>query len=155
MVVRRIRKDLDPWDEMPLATQERTIGRRKESGAPLGRSAEFDALDLSSKDPGGALVVPLDAHVRIASPQENWKNTMLRRSYSFNDSVPGDPSSEHPIATLDAGLLFVAYQANPRLSFIPIYSELAEGRAPAIHHPHRECYRCHSPGGPEFGELDR
>jgi deferrochelatase/peroxidase EfeB len=126
VVVRRIRMDLDRWDDTPVATQERIIGRHKRSGAPLGRSAEFDALDLSAQGADGDPIVPLDAHVRIASPQENWHNTMLRRSYSYNDdALITDPSPAHPTSAFDAGLLFVAYQQNPRLAFIPIYAELA------------------------------
>jgi len=126
VVVRRIRMNLDKWDATSVATQERIIGRHKRSGAPLGRSAEFDALDLSAKGVDGEPIVPLDAHVRIASPQENWHNTMLRRSYSYNDDalVPGTSSASNS-STFDAGLFFVAYQQNPRLAFIPIYAELA------------------------------
>jgi deferrochelatase/peroxidase EfeB len=127
VVVRRIRLDLDEWDNTSVATQERIIGRHKRSGAPLGRSAEFDALDLSAKDADGDPIVPLDAHVRIASPQENWNNAMLRRSYSYNDdALVASTSSEYEASTFDAGLFFVAYQQNPRLAFIPIYAELAE-----------------------------
>jgi deferrochelatase/peroxidase EfeB len=126
VVVRRIRMDLDQWDSTPVATQERTIGRYKRSGAPLGRTAEFDALDLSAKDADGDPVVPLDAHVRIASPQENWNNAMLRRGYGYNDdALVAGPASAHETSTFDAGLLFVAYQQNPRQVFIPIYAELA------------------------------
>ena len=127
VVVRRIRMDLDLWGKTPVATQERVIGRHKRSGAPLGRTTEFAALDLSARNAGGDPVVPLDAHVRIASPQENWNNAMLRRSYSYNDDalVAGAPPSGGRPA-FDAGMFFVAYQQNPRLAFIPIYSELAE-----------------------------
>ncbi len=127
LVVRRIRMDLDRWDRTSVATQEKIIGRNKRSGAPLGRSGEFDALDLGAKDADGNPIVPLDAHVRIASPQENWNNAMLRRSYGYNDDVPliGE-SSEQGSSRFDAGLFFVAYQRNPRLAFIPIYAELAE-----------------------------
>jgi deferrochelatase/peroxidase EfeB len=126
VVVRRIRMDLDQWDSTSVATQERTIGRYKRSGAPLGRTAEFDALDLSAKDADGDPVVPLDAHVRIASPQENWNNAMLRRSYGYNDdALVAGPASAQETSTFDAGLLFVAYQQNPRQVFIPIYAELA------------------------------
>jgi deferrochelatase/peroxidase EfeB len=118
--------DLDQWDSTSVASQERIIGRYKRSGAPLGRTAEFDALDLSAKDADGDPVVPLDAHVRIASPQENWNNAMLRRGYGYNDdALVAGPASAHETSTFDAGLLFVAYQQNPRQVFIPIYAELA------------------------------
>jgi deferrochelatase/peroxidase EfeB len=126
LVARRIRIALDEWDDTPVAEQERIIGRHKVSGAPLGRSAEFDALDLVAKDTSGHPVVPLDAHVRIASPQENWNNAMLRRSYAFSDGLDTSAESSGPASpAIAAGLFFMAYQSNPRLSFIPIYGELA------------------------------
>ena len=130
LVARRIRIAFDEWDDTPVAEQERIIGRHKLSGAPLGRSAEFDALDLAAEDSSGDPVVPLDAHVRIASPQENWNNTLLRRSYAYNDGLDASAEPSGRLSPrVDAGLFFVAYQANPRLSFIPIYGELARGDA--------------------------
>jgi deferrochelatase/peroxidase EfeB len=132
LVVRRIRVSLEQWDAQSLGTQERVIGRHKLSGAPLGKSGEFDRLDLDARDSNGRPVIPLDAHVRLASPQENWGQRMLRRSYAYNDGV--DPfsargSSGPPAQTLDAGLFFAAYQVDPRLSFIPIFQKLAESDA--------------------------
>ena len=56
---------------------------------------------------------------------------MLRRSYSYNDDalLTGESSRRGGATTFDAGLFFVAYQLNPRMVFIPIYAELAEGDA--------------------------
>ncbi|HYA68469.1 MAG TPA: Dyp-type peroxidase, partial [Acidimicrobiales bacterium] len=126
VVVRRITIDLARWDDVALGAQEQTIGRHKASGAPLGKRSEFDALDLHATDPSGHLVIPADAHVRLASPQENWGQMMLRRSYAYGDGVvttaAGDRSDGH---ALDAGLLFAAYQRAPRFAFIPIYRTLA------------------------------
>jgi deferrochelatase/peroxidase EfeB len=127
LVVRRIRISLDSWDALPLGAQERTIGRHKESGAPLGRTNELDPLDFEVIGAGGEFAIPLDSHVRLASPHDNWNQMLLRRSYAYNDGTA--PSSEGQIGsepeTLDAGLFFVAYQQNARLAFIPIYEKLA------------------------------
>ncbi|HEY7694374.1 MAG TPA: Dyp-type peroxidase, partial [Gaiellaceae bacterium] len=56
LVARRIRMLIEVWDRASLADQEATIGRVKDSGAPLGEHAEFDPVDLASKR------IPADAH---------------------------------------------------------------------------------------------
>ena len=126
LVMRRIRISLDDWDAQTLRSQELTIGRHKGTGAPLGRSGEFDPLDLRATDAAGRPVIPLDAHVRLASPQENWGTTMLRRSYSYSNSVTQPEEAGSGEASFDAGLLFACYQRDPRLTFVPIFRVLAE-----------------------------
>jgi deferrochelatase/peroxidase EfeB len=126
LVMRRIRISLEDWDAQTLRSQELTIGRHKDTGAPLGRPGEFDPLDLRSTDAAGRPVIPLDAHVRLASPQENWGTTMLRRSYSYSNSVTQPEESGSGEASFDAGLLFACYQRDPRLTFVPIFRVLAE-----------------------------
>jgi deferrochelatase/peroxidase EfeB len=121
VVVRRISIAIERWDAQPLAIQERVVGRHKTSGAPLGATRPSAPLDLDARDSRGQPVIPLDAHVRLASPQTNWGQRMFRRSYSYDNglrSTPGGPM-------LDAGLLFVVYQRNPRVAFIPIFHHLA------------------------------
>ena len=129
LVVRRIRMELEHWDAQSLVTQERTIGRHKTSGAPLGKSSEFDAFDLAAKDEHDRFVIPLDAHIRLASPATNWGAMMLRRSYAYDDGVTatssGWPSGDDASPAFDAGLLFACYQRNPLLGFIGIYRGLA------------------------------
>jgi deferrochelatase/peroxidase EfeB len=129
LVVRRIQIALDQWDAQSLGTQEHTVGRHKISGAPLGRSDEFDALDLEAKDEHGHLAIPVNAHVRLASPEQNWGATILRRSYAYDDGVevstaPGAPGQLG--GTMDVGLLFACYQRNPLLGFVAIFKKLAE-----------------------------
>jgi deferrochelatase/peroxidase EfeB len=48
---------------------------------------------------------------------------MLRRGYTFADGV--DPDS----GELNAGLLFLCFQRDPRQAFIPIQTRLAEADA--------------------------
>jgi deferrochelatase/peroxidase EfeB len=57
LVARRIRIWFDTWDATSLAEQERVIGRRKQSGAPLGGRYEHDAVNLAARREG-ALVIP-------------------------------------------------------------------------------------------------
>lgn len=123
VVARRIRILLEAWDAEPLGAQQKVIGRYKRSGAPLGRTSEHDPLDLDTTDAAGEPVIPRDAHVRLASPQDNWGQMLLRRSYSYDDGVR--PLRGAAGGGLDAGLFFVAYQQNPRLAAIPILAKLA------------------------------
>ncbi len=118
MVVRRIAMSLERWDDSGLDAQEDTFGRRKLSGAPLGGHHEHDPVNLKARV-GGKLVIPSDAHVRLANPHSNRGERMLRRGYSYVDGV--NPSEKSPAG----GLLFICYQRDPRKQFIPIQRRLA------------------------------
>src|SRR4051794_39132255 len=52
LVTRRIRMLIEPWDTSTLDEQEKTIGRTKGVGAPLGQRAEFDPVDVSKQVDG-------------------------------------------------------------------------------------------------------
>jgi deferrochelatase/peroxidase EfeB len=119
LVTRRIRMLLETWDRSTLADQEATIGRHKQSGAPIGRTDERDPLDLAARDARGAPVIPADAHVRLANHATNDGVRILRRGYSFTDGV--DPVT----GQLDGGLFFIAYLRDPRTGFIPLQRRLA------------------------------
>jgi deferrochelatase/peroxidase EfeB len=118
LVTRRIRMMLEIWDRSTLADQELTIGRNKGDGAPLGAKAEHDVVNLTAEK-GGELVVPENAHIRLAAPSENEGIRLLRRGFSFTDGI--DPVTNQ----LDAGLFFIAYQRDPRTGFIPVQRNLA------------------------------
>jgi deferrochelatase/peroxidase EfeB len=109
---------LEVWDRSTLADQEQTIGRVKGVGAPLGALHEHDAVPLAAQQ-DGKLVVPADAHIRLAAPATNDGVRLLRRGYSFTDGI--DPVTNQ----LDSGLFFVAYQRDPRRGFIPVQRRLA------------------------------
>jgi len=122
MVVRRIRMLLGAWDATGLSDQEATFGRQKLSGAPLGGLHEHDAIDLTSRV-GGVPVIAKDAHIRLASPSYHGGERILRRGYSFVDGI--DPATD----SAAGGLLFICYQRDPRLQFIPIQRRLASADA--------------------------
>ncbi|AUY54304.1 iron uptake transporter deferrochelatase/peroxidase subunit [Streptomyces sp. CB01881] len=123
LVFRRIRMLLDNWEALPLDRQERVIGRRKSDGAPLSAapgSSEFTPADLAAQGPDGSLAIPADAHVRVAAPAANGGAAMLRRGFSYHDGLLADGSP-------DAGLLFLAFQADPRRGFTPVQRKLSRG----------------------------
>jgi deferrochelatase/peroxidase EfeB len=123
LVVRRISVDVEGWSALDVAAQERIIGRRRESGAALGGRGEYDPLALDAHDAAGAPVIAPDAHVRLAAPESNGGVALLRRSYSYDDGI--DAASGRP----DAGLVFMAYQRDPRRQFVALQRRLAEGDA--------------------------
>ena len=121
MVTRRIRMLIEVWDRASLTDQQVTIGRNKLSGAPLTGAVEHDDLDLKARDKDG-LVIPADAHVRLAAPATNSGVRILRRGYSFTDGF--DPQ----LGQLDAALFFISYQADPQ-SFTALQNRLGSGDA--------------------------
>lgn len=116
MVTRRIRMLLEVWDRASLQDQERTIGRHKYSGAPLGGEDEFEPLPLEAER-NGHPVIPRNAHVRLASAEENGGARILRRGYSFTDGV------DESLGELEAGLFFISFQRNPE-QFVAIQRRL-------------------------------
>jgi len=116
LVTRRIRMLLEVWDRAPLQDQERTIGRHKYSGAPLGGNDEFEPLPLDAER-NGHPVIPRDAHVRLASAKENGGARILRRGYSFTDGV------DESLGELEAGLFFISFQRDPE-QFVAIQRRL-------------------------------
>jgi deferrochelatase/peroxidase EfeB len=115
LVTRRIRMLIEPWDTSTLDEQERTIGRTKGAGAPLGQEQEFDPVD-PAKRLDGEPAIPETSHVFLAHPA-NSGTTILRRGYSFVDGSDG-------LGRLDAGLFFIAYQRDPATGFVQIQENL-------------------------------
>ncbi|MGX7677836.1 Dyp-type peroxidase [Jatrophihabitans sp. DSM 45814] len=122
LVCRRIRMLLDEWDRTSVNSQERVIGRFKDSGAPLSGHLEHDVPQFTATQSDGSLTIPADAHVRLTHPANNSAATMFRRGYSFDDGI--DASGQ-----LDAGLFFQAFQTDPQQTFVPIQHKLARSDA--------------------------
>jgi deferrochelatase/peroxidase EfeB len=118
LVSRRIRMLIEPWDRTFLQEQEDVFGRLKESGAPIGGSAEKETVDLEAKGADGNFEIPLDAHIRLANPASNDGAKILRRGYSFTDGF------DVTRGQLDAGLFFICFQKDPAKQFVPIQERL-------------------------------
>lgn len=129
MVVRRIRMALEHWDKSKLDLQERTFGRHKVNGAPLGMKSEKDALDLDATDKDGNYVIAENAHVRLAAAANNDGAQILRRAYSYNDGVNFTAERWPPWRQgleYDAGLFFICYQRDPRTGFVRLFEKMAK-----------------------------
>lgn len=119
MVLRRIRMDLTTWGAVDRPSRELIMGRRMESGAPLTGTIENDVPDLAARDANGMLTIPEFAHIRLAHQADGWER-ISRQPYNYDDTSG---------AVSDAGLLFVAYAADPVRQFVPIQRRLADGDA--------------------------
>lgn len=118
LVSRKVRMMIETWDRTPLAEQEAIVGRTKGTGAPLGRTGEFEPIDFAARGPDGEPVVPEVAHVRLAHPDHNGGARMLRRGYNFVDGSDG-------LGRLNAGLFFLSYQRDAHKQFVPVQAKLA------------------------------
>ncbi|MDX6325899.1 MAG: deferrochelatase/peroxidase EfeB, partial [Nocardioidaceae bacterium] len=118
LVMRKIRMQIEAWDSDSLGDQERVIGRTKEVGAPLSGHLEHDPLRLDKRNQHDELMVPVDSHISLASPERNGGIQLLRRGYNYADGI--DPAT----GQIDAGLFFLAYQKNAHEQFVPIQRKL-------------------------------
>ena len=127
--VRKIRIALEHWDRTEVDFQEEVIGRQKRSGAPIGRTRERDAPDFAAMDQDGNPQIAENAHLRLAAPETNDGTQILRRGYSYNDGTNFTAERWPPWRQgieYDAGLLFVAYQRDPRTGFIRIFENMSK-----------------------------
>jgi deferrochelatase/peroxidase EfeB len=127
--VRRIRISLEHWDRSAPDFQEQVIGRQKLSGAPLGAHDEFDEPDFQAADKDGNFIIPENSHLRLGSAVNNAGAKILRRSYSYNDGLSFIAERWPPWRQgmlYDAGLLFIAYQRDPRTGFIKIFDKMSK-----------------------------
>jgi dye decolorizing peroxidase len=118
VVVRRVLMNLENWDAFDAAGKEVVMGRRLADGSPLTGTVERDVPDLDAVDADGFRVIDDTAHIRLAkavTPSE----LMLRRGYNFDEGPNSDGTS-------NAGLVFVAYQADAAAAFVPVQRRLAE-----------------------------
>lgn len=145
LVARKIAIFIEFWDHEGMPSQEATFGRDKATGAPLGQSSEFAPLDLNAKNKNGDLVIPADAHARLANPESNGGIRLLRRGYNYTDGV--DPAQ----GNLQAGLFFIAFVNDPD-HFIKVQRNLAtDALNEYIRHISSGIYAC--PGGLSTGET--
>jgi deferrochelatase/peroxidase EfeB len=126
LVARRFRFLFDVWDTTERSDQERTIGRRKASGAPLSGTHEDDHPNFSAERDGTPLI-PTAAHIRQAAPETNGGAKLLRRSFNYSNGIDPDTGQ------IDAGLQFICFQRDPAHQFAPIQRRLAESDALSRH----------------------
>ncbi|ROP42739.1 iron uptake transporter deferrochelatase/peroxidase subunit [Pseudokineococcus lusitanus] len=117
LVARRVEMHVETWDRSPLAEQEQVVGRSKGEGAPLGLAREHDVLDATA-----VAGLPATSHVALAHPSRHGGAQMLRRGYSYVDGADG-------LGHLQAGLVFLAYQRDPRRAFVPVQEALSRDDA--------------------------
>jgi dye decolorizing peroxidase len=120
LVLRRIRAEMDTWDELDRTRKELVIGRRLDTGAPLTGEREDDEADLTARH-GGIPVIPPDAHIALARHRTEAEQ-FLRRPYNYDDPPPAGQ-------TTDSGLIFASYQRDPARQFVPVQRRLAESDA--------------------------
>jgi deferrochelatase/peroxidase EfeB len=118
LAVRRIRMDLGRWDGDSLNDQQRSVGRVRDSGAPLSGGSEFTPPRFRARR-NGALDIPETAHIRVARPQ-NGEGPMLRRGCSFDDGATPD-------GQLNAGQIFLAFVRDLQTQFVPALSRVTAG----------------------------
>lgn len=115
-VARKIRQLLETWDSDRVGNQQQIFGRHKDSGAPLTGTTEFDTPNFDAKTPAGTPVIDPLSHVALAAHENNGGVMIRRRSYNYTDGL--DSTGQ-----LNAGLLFISYQNDPR-HFIDIQNRL-------------------------------
>jgi deferrochelatase/peroxidase EfeB len=117
LVARRIQIFIENWDRDYLGDQQNVIGRAKVTGGPLTGGSEFTTPKFHKKNDQGQLVIPANAHIRLASHEENDGTRILRRGYSFTDGI--DPVR----GTLFGGLFFIAFMKRPQ-QFVTLQQKL-------------------------------
>ena len=118
LALRRIRMNLNTWDLLGRNDKEQVIGRRLDTGAPLGKKHERDAIDFDAVDDRGLKVIPEFAHIRRASAQ-NLDEIFFRRPFNYQLVNAG-------AGQVESGLLWTAYARDLSKQYLPVQQRLAQ-----------------------------
>lgn len=118
LVLRRIRMEMDTWDEVDPPLRDLVMGRSQSTGAPLTGTVEHDEPDFAATDKNGITIIPPASHIARAH-QRSEREQFFRRSYNYDDAPPSGEVS-------DQGLLFAAFQRDVVNQYAPVQQRLAE-----------------------------
>ncbi|MEV7974221.1 Dyp-type peroxidase [Cellulomonas sp. NPDC089187] len=112
LVLRRIRMELDTWDQLDRDGREQSTGRFLANGAPLTGTREHDEPDFEATTAVGFPVIAEYAHIRRAR-SDDTRQRIFRRGYNYDDAT-------------ESGLLFISFQADVDAQFVPLQRRLDE-----------------------------
>lgn len=152
LIVRRIRAEMDTWDELDRTSKELAVGRRLDTGAPLTGRKESDVPDLDAAA-NGIPVIPPNAHIALARHRTDDEK-FLRRPYNYDDQ-PGQGR------ITDSGLIFASYQRDRAPVRSGTRAARGRRRAQPVDHHHRighfrgpaRCRNTHRISGPAAARI--
>lgn len=118
LLIRRIAMNLATWDKLGRDQKEEVIGRHLDTGAPLGKKHERDAIDLEATNEAGLPMIAPFAHIRRAASQ-NLDERFFRRPFNYQAINPATNE-------IEAGLLWTAYARDLHVQYVPVQQRLAE-----------------------------